>query len=110
MTSMFSTNSTDSSVLDALHKPNVLVADVRSPEEYKSGNAFQGAVNVPVDSVDQMMSQFGNDKNRPIITYCVEGKRAAQAAELISAHGFSNVMSTTNADHLREITKTTRGA
>ena len=98
-------NSSDEDILKALQTPNVLVADVRSTGEFSSGDGYPGAVNVPVDTVGDRIKEFGNDKDRNIITYCAAGVRAASAAETLKSSGFRNVFSTTNAGHLREIAR-----
>ena len=95
--------SSDDDVLKALQAPNVLIADVRSPGEFSSGDAYPGAINVPVDSVASRVKEFGTDKDRNIITYCAAGVRAGRAAGALREAGFAKVFSTTNAGHLREI-------
>ena len=97
--------SSDDDVLKALQTPNVLIADVRSTGEFAGGDAYPGAINVPVDSVTARIKDFGTDKDRNIITYCAAGVRAGSAAETLRGAGFRNVFSTTNAGHLREIAK-----
>ena len=103
MGALFSSSSSDSEVYKALQQPNVFIADVRSPGEFASGDAYKGAVNVPVNSIDGRIKEFGSDKERYIITYCAAGVRASSAASTLKENGFMNVFSTTNADHLREI-------
>jgi len=101
----FQSTSSDDDVLKALEAPNVLVADVRSPVEFSTGDGYSSAVNIPVDSVFSRLGEFGTDKNRYIITYCAAGVRAGSAAETLRGAGFQNVFSTTNAGHLRYIAK-----
>ncbi len=97
--------SSDDDVLKALQTPNVLIADVRSPGEFAQGDAYPGAVNIPVDSVSDRIKEFGADLDRNIITYCAAGVRAGSAANTLRGAGFRNVFSTTNAGHLREIAR-----
>jgi rhodanese-related sulfurtransferase len=103
MGGILSSNSSDCELKNALKDKNVLICDVRSPGEFSSGDAFTGAVNIPVDAVSSRLSEFGSDKNRPIITYCQAGIRAARAASTLKDAGFSRVFSSANADKLREI-------
>ena len=62
--------------------------DVRTPEEFASGH-IEGAVNIPVDSLTQRMSEVSKDK--PIVVYCRSGNRSAQAALVLEMLGFQNV-------------------
>ena len=97
-----SVSSNDNQILEALQNQNRLVIDCRSRGEYSSGDAFNGAVNIPVDSLEQRLGEIG-DKQRTVITYCAAGVRASRAADILTKAGYSNVFSTTNADHLRSI-------
>lgn len=103
MGGIFSSSSSDEEIRNALQAPNRLVVDSRSVSEFRHGDGFSGAINIPVDSIESQISQLGTDKERYIITYCAAGVRAARAAGVIRSHGFLNVLSTTNANHLREI-------
>lgn len=103
MGAMFSSGASDAELIEALKTPNVLVVDSRSCGEFKRGDAFQGAINIPVDSTEDRIAELGSDKDRQIITYCVMGVRAGRAAETIRAAGFNKVLSTTSADRLREV-------
>jgi phage shock protein E len=102
MGNIMGSNSTDEQILDALQKPNRLVIDCRSKGEFGSGDAFEGAVNIPVDSIEARLAEIG-DNERTVITYCAAGVRAARAANILKNGGYVNAFSTTNAGHLREI-------
>lgn len=104
MGSVFSSNSSDEEVLAALQIPNRLVLDCRSAGEFSGGDGFDGAKNIPVDSLEGRVPEVG-DVDRTVITYCAAGVRAARAAGILSSAGFRNVFSTTNAEHLREIAR-----
>jgi rhodanese-related sulfurtransferase len=101
MGGVVSSSSSDDQVLAALQVPNRLVLDCRSTGEFKSGDAFQGAKNIPVDSIESRYAEVG-EKDRTIITYCAAGVRAGRAADILRSHGYTQVFSTTNADHLRD--------
>jgi phage shock protein E len=104
MGGLLSSNSSDDEVLQALQTPNRLVIDCRSPGEFSAGDGFTGALNIPVDSVEKRLNEFG-DKKRTIITYCAAGARSCRAADTLKTNGFLSVFSTTNANHLREIAR-----
>ena len=104
MGAILSSNSSDDEVLAALQVPNRLVLDCRTTGEFSSGDGFEGAKNIPVDSIENRLTEIGG-KDRTIITYCAAGVRASRAAGILSGAGFQKVFSTTNAQHLREIAR-----
>ena len=68
----------------------VLIVDVRTPNEYKSGH-IEGAVLVDVTegSFDQKIQEY--DKNQPVYIYCRSGSRSANAMRKMKAMGFTEV-------------------
>lgn len=68
----------------------VLVIDVRTPNEYKSGH-IEGAVLVDVTagSFDQKIQEY--DKNQPVYIYCRSGSRSANAMRKMKAMGFTEI-------------------
>lgn len=73
---------------DAAH--NVVLVDVRTPEEYRAGHK-EGALNIPVDEVEQLAPQLLPDKNAVILLYCRTGKRADRAMETLRKMGYSHL-------------------
>lgn len=73
---------------DAVH--DVVLVDVRSPEEYRAGHK-EGALNIPVDEVEQLAPQLLPDKNAVILLYCRTGKRADKAMETLRKMGYSHL-------------------
>ena len=68
----------------------VLLVDVRSPQEYHAG-FIEGAVNIDVRSTDfdNKMKHF--DRGTPIAVYCAKGMRSAKAAERLKVLGFETI-------------------
>lgn len=66
----------------------VAVLDVRGEEEWKQGH-LPGSLNLPVGSLEQQLAEIPRD--RPLIVHCQTGARAAIAASLLRARGFSDV-------------------
>ncbi|MBT1452506.1 rhodanese-like domain-containing protein [Glaciecola sp. XM2] len=66
-----------------------MIIDVRTPEEYADGHV-PGAINVPVATVIDNLSVFG-EKNTPIVVYCRSGYRAGKALEVLANAGFGNL-------------------
>jgi rhodanese-related sulfurtransferase len=92
-------SSTDEEVLQALQKPDRIIIDCRSESEFAMGERFFGALNIPVDSLKDRISEIGA-KDRTVIVYCAVGVRSCRAAKLLKETGFINVYATTNAKHL----------
>ena len=69
---------------------NVLVIDVRTPEEYAQGH-LKGAINIPLSDLPLRIG--GLEHNRPIIVYCQTGSKSAQASTILVRAGFTKVYS-----------------
>lgn len=79
-------------------KDKVLIIDVRSPEEYKTGH-IQHAININVEGFEDRIGELEDLKEFPIITYCNSGKKSGQVAEILVNNGFKDV---TNAAGVKE--------
>ena len=69
---------------------NFVLIDVRTPEEFKAG-AVEGAVNLPLDVIEQQISKAVPDKKQQIYVYCRSGRRSAAAAAKLKKAGYSSV-------------------
>jgi rhodanese-related sulfurtransferase len=67
-----------------------LLLDVRTPDEFAQGHV-PGATLIPVQELEARLGELAAYERRGVVTYCEKGPRAAKAAELLRAHGFSNV-------------------
>lgn len=67
--------------------PNVLLLDVRTPEEYKQGH-LPGAKNIDFQSDDFQEKIDKLPKDQPVYLYCRSGNRSAKATSLIREMGF----------------------
>ena len=76
---------------DSISRPGVQLVDVRTPEEFNSGN-MPGSVNI-----DVMTGHFGEeasgllDKSRTVAVYCRSGNRSKNAAKVLSMMGYNVV-------------------
>ena len=75
-------------VSSQLRADGVTVLDVRGEGEWKGGH-LPGSLNVPVGSLDGRVNEIPRD--RPVIVHCQTGARAAIAASLLRARGFTDV-------------------
>ena len=80
-------NSVIAQPAQASDKP--LVVDVRTPEEFRGG-AFPGAVNIPLDELQNRIGELGS-KSREITLYCASGARSAYAQRYLQQMGFTQV-------------------
>jgi rhodanese-related sulfurtransferase len=67
----------------------VLLIDVRTPQEYRSG-AIPTAVNVPYDLLAGSLP--AEDRSARIVVYCQSGRRSAIAKSTLDELGFRNVI------------------
>jgi rhodanese-related sulfurtransferase len=88
---------------EQVNKPQVLILDVRAPGECACGDGYRGCKNIPIAELPQRIAECGTDKNRPIICYCAAGMRAASAAKILKENGFTDVISTSNANSIRAV-------
>ena len=73
-----------------MSKENVVLLDVRTPEEFKTGHIPQSRlidIQQPgfVDSIQTL------DKNKTYLLYCRSGKRSQKAVNLMKENGFKKV-------------------
>ncbi|HEX2326979.1 MAG TPA: rhodanese-like domain-containing protein [Chloroflexota bacterium] len=80
--------------------PNVVVVDVREPEDVKATGAIPGAMNIPLGVLplradtelpENLREARLQDRSTPVITTCGGGGQAALAAKTLKDMGFTNV-------------------
>ncbi len=64
------------------------LVDVRSREEFSAGSV-KGAVNIPLDQIQQNAAKFKGKKN--IVVFCRSGMRSSQAKSILERMGVANV-------------------
>ncbi len=77
----------------AAPKNDVLLVDVRTPEEFRQGR-IGGAVLFPYDEIERRKAEFAalaGRADRPIVVYCRSGRRSAVAARTLADLGYTNV-------------------
>jgi hydroxyacylglutathione hydrolase len=75
-------------VVGQVGRDDVTVLDVRSEGEWRAGH-MPGSINIPVGLLDERADEIRRD--RPVVVHCETGARAAIAASLLHAKGFSDV-------------------
>lgn len=71
----------------AIKNDSVVVVDVRTPAEYKSGY-IEKALNIDVKGADFQAEAAKLDKNKKIAVYCRSGKRSKMAANMMADMGY----------------------
>ena len=71
----------------AIKNDSVVVVDVRTPAEYKSGY-IKGAQNIDMKSADFQTEAAKLDKKKKIAVYCRSGKRSKIAANTMADMGY----------------------
>lgn len=72
------------------HK-DVLLLDVRSPEEYRELH-IPNSISLPLDQLKSGIGKFAKDKDTEILVYCLSGMRAATGCQQLTAMGYTNVV------------------
>jgi len=67
-----------------------MLLDVRETDEYSEGH-ITGSANIPVGLLPVKPEALPEDKESPIITYCLSGMRAKTACKVLSGLGYSNI-------------------
>jgi len=82
----------DADTLERLRErlPGLVVLDVRTPEEYRAGHV-PGAINIPYDELPGGLAAFQVSADRPVVTYCRTGARAAVALQALARAGFDKL-------------------
>ncbi len=73
---------------------NMLLLDVREPTE-TAGGKIAKAVQIPVGSVSQRLSEIEKHKAKHVIVYCKSGTRSGSACKDLSKAGFEHVYNLT---------------
>jgi sulfur dioxygenase len=69
----------------------VRIIDVRQPEELIADGRIEGAVNVPLSTVEKAAADW--DKTQPTLVFCRAGGRSGRAALILEKMGFHKVVS-----------------
>lgn len=78
------------------NKEDIILLDVRTPEEYAEVH-LEGALLLPVEELSaQSLADIGlgeNVKNKEIIIYCRNGTRSKTAYDIMKSFGYANIKS-----------------
>jgi len=71
-----------------MSKAGAVLIDVRTPAEVAEGMA-PGAINIPLQEIQQRLSEF--PKDRDLLIYCRSGKRSMAASNFLIENGYDKV-------------------
>jgi molybdopterin/thiamine biosynthesis adenylyltransferase/rhodanese-related sulfurtransferase len=71
---------------------DVVVLDVREPDEYEQG-ALPGALHIPRGHLEAQIEGRIVDKSQQVVVYCAGGVRSAFAADTLASLGYTDVVS-----------------
>lgn len=69
---------------------NVILLDVRSPQEFEEGH-LKGAINIPTFEIYSKATKVLKDKDAIIIAYCTLGVRSKSAIKVLKKMGYKNL-------------------
>lgn len=71
---------------------DICILDVRAADDFVGEQGhIAGARNIPVEVLQQRMSELGDYLERPVVIVCRTDKRSAKAALLLTEEGFADV-------------------
>ena len=75
----------------AKQDPDVVVLDVRTPEEFASGHV-PGARNVSHEQLASRLAELSALKDKQVVLYCRSGRRSALAGDTLRRAGFDKLL------------------
>ncbi|PKK90366.1 MAG: sulfurtransferase [Candidatus Wallbacteria bacterium HGW-Wallbacteria-1] len=74
-----------------MKKAGALIIDVRTPQEYSADGGVRGAVNIPLQLIQDGTASLPGDMNTAILVYCRSGSRSSAARQLLIKMGYTSV-------------------
>lgn len=75
---------------EEMKNSDVIILDVRTEEEYKSGH-IENSMLIPIDDLEYKAEEVLVNKEQKILVYCRSGNRSKTAADLLVKMGYTNV-------------------
>ena len=71
---------------------NVRIIDVRTAADYSGEKGYIAqAVNLPLEEIDQWLSEIDDDLEKTIALVCTTDRRSEKAAKILTQNGFADV-------------------
>jgi rhodanese-related sulfurtransferase len=81
--------------LEKVRSGEILLIDIRRPDEWAATGTAQGAYPLDLrreDFIAELTKLAGGDRTRPIALICARGVRSARTANLLSENGFTAII------------------
>ena len=78
-------------IRDRLSSNEIILIDVRSLEEVKTG-IIQDAIHIEWTQIDKEINDIDVTKDQPIFLYCRSGNRSGKVKVILEKIGFTNVI------------------
>ena len=75
---------------DKMKQPDVVLIDVRTPEEFAEGH-LTGALNMNINDAGFETSLAKLDKSKTYLIYCRSGARSGRAGNMMVSQGFTTI-------------------
>ena len=79
--------------------PDIILIDVRTPDEIKETGSIEGATNIDFKAADFKENVSALDKSKEYIIFCRSGNRSGQASQIMADLGFTNINNLSNAGY-----------
>lgn len=79
--------------------PDIVLIDVRTPDEIKETGSIEGATNIDFKASDFKENVSALDKSKEYIIFCRSGNRSGQASQIMADLGFTNINNLNNAGY-----------
>jgi len=74
-----------------IEQHETLVLDVRTENDYRDKGHIALSLNIPVENLEQQLTELDNYKDKSISIVCTTDRRSAKAANILLKHGFQDV-------------------
>ena len=91
-----------SAALDALQRPNSVLIDVRTEQEFAEG-ALSGATRIETEDLAERIAAVAPDKDASVVLYCRSGRRASAAQNLLQELGYTQVFNAGGYQELKDL-------
>jgi len=87
--------SVDDLATELLENPDLVLIDVRTPEEIAEKGIidYENQVSIPLEEMINMKDQWVEALDQPIVVYCGSGHRSTIAMTILWSYGYENVRS-----------------
>ena len=79
--------------------PDIILIDVRTPDEIAESGTIEGATNIDFKAPNFKENVSALDKSKEYIIFCRSGNRSGQASQIMADLGFTNINNLNNAGY-----------